>query len=68
MLDLTHQEGEESKLKVYFCGVEDLRCIPGVGHQLAETIVMLRMSHGNMDAELLCKLMRRPLSSSSLQR
>ena len=68
MHDLTHQEGEESKLKVNFCGLEELRCIPGVGAQLAETIVMLRKSHGNMDAELLCKLMRRPLSPSALQR
>ena len=46
-------EREEPKLKVNFCMEEELRCIPGVGAQLAHTIVMLRMSHGNMDAELL---------------
>ena len=61
-------EREEPKLKVNFCMEEELRCIPGVGAQLAHTIVMLRMSHGNMDAELLCKLMRKPLSQSSLQK
>ena len=55
-----------TQLRVNYCTGEELRCIPGVGAQLADTIVLLRMSHGNMDPELLSKLIRRPITPSTL--
>ena len=67
LVETQSSDGRTStQLRVNYCTGEELGCIPGVGAQLADTIVLLRMSHGNMDPELLSKLIRRPVTPSTL--
>ena len=49
------------KIRVNFAPPEDLRLIPGVGAQLANAILLLRESMGNMDPTTLNVILRRPL-------
>ena len=46
------------KVRVNFASPEELRLIPGVGAKMADTIILLRQSHGNMDPELFVNLLR----------
>ena len=49
------------KVTVIFAPPEDLQLSPGVGARLAKYILFLRESHGNLYAEFIRALMRRPL-------
>ena len=44
---------EAPRIRVHFAAPEDLRLIPGVGAQLANTTVMLRKSRDNLNPDLL---------------
>ena len=54
------------KIKVNFAPAEDLRLIPGVGSKLANAIMTLRESLGNLDSATLNVLLRRPLNDTVL--
>ena len=46
------------RVRVNFASPEELKLIPGVGAKIADTIILLRQSHGNMDVELFVNLLR----------
>ena len=54
------------KIRVNFAPPEDVRLIPGVGAQLANAILLLRESMGNMDPTTLNMILRRPLGDKIL--